>query len=325
MLRNAGYPGAIYPVNPRAAEVQGHPAFASIADLPEAPSLAVIAPNATLVPDAIEACAARGIRGVIVFSSGFAELGEAGEAAQARLREIAHRTGIRVRRDAARVAERAPAARIDGVLVAPMAGGGIELILGERRDPVFDPVVMAGFGGIFAEIVKDVAVRPAPVDVEEATATLRSLKAFPLLDGARSRPRADLAAAASAIAALSRFAVAHSDEVAEIEVNPLLVRADGRAPSRSMRSWCRIRRGTADDNPRAQLAACRSVRRRLPDGGARLAGTERAAAFPCGSRRLHGADGAGAEAMGSRAVSRRSRRYSGRPLIAGTGARWRSI
>src|SRR6185437_2801437 len=85
MLRNAGYPGTIYPVNPRAAEVQGFQAFASIADLPEAPDLAVIALNAAL-----------GIRGAVVFSSGFAELGEAGEAAQARLREIAHRTGIRV-------------------------------------------------------------------------------------------------------------------------------------------------------------------------------------------------------------------------------------
>ncbi|MBN9564128.1 MAG: acetate--CoA ligase family protein [Alphaproteobacteria bacterium] len=126
-----------------------------------------------------------------------------------------------------RVAERAPTARIDGVLVAPMAGGGTELILGATRDPVFGPVVMAGFGGIFAEIVKDVAVRPAPVDEDEALAMLRSLKAFPLLDGARNRPRADLAAAASAIAALSRFAVAHADEVAEIDVNPLLVRADG--------------------------------------------------------------------------------------------------
>jgi succinyl-CoA synthetase beta subunit len=126
-----------------------------------------------------------------------------------------------------RVAERAPAARIDGVLVAPMAGGGTELILGATRDPVFGPVVVAGFGGIFAEIVKDVAVRPAPVDEDEALAMLRSLKAFPLLDGARNRPRADLAAAASAIAALSRFAVAHADEVAEIDVNPLLVRADG--------------------------------------------------------------------------------------------------
>jgi hypothetical protein len=65
------------------------------------------------------------------------------------------------------------------------------------------------------------------VDEDEALAMLRSLKAFPLLDGARNRPRADLAAAASAIAALSRFAVAHADEVAEIDVNPLLVRADG--------------------------------------------------------------------------------------------------
>ena len=127
----------------------------------------------------------------------------------------------------ARVREKAPKARIDGILVTPMLKGGIEMILGAKRDPVFGPVVVVGLGGIFAEIIQDVAVRPAPVDEAEAMAMLRSLKAFPVLDGARGRAKADLKAAAGAIAALSRFAAAHADEVAEIDINPLLLLPEG--------------------------------------------------------------------------------------------------
>ncbi len=126
-----------------------------------------------------------------------------------------------------RVRGKAPKARIDGVLVSPMRRGGTEMILGAKRDPVFGPVVVVGLGGIFAEILEDVSVRPAPVDEAEAMDMLRSLKAFPVLDGARGRPRADLAAAASAIAALSRFAAAHTGQVAEIDINPLLLLPEG--------------------------------------------------------------------------------------------------
>ncbi|MBD9665376.1 acetate--CoA ligase family protein [Variovorax sp. VRV01] len=128
----------------------------------------------------------------------------------------------------ARVAQKAPGARIAGVLVAQMVQGGVELILGTKKDPVFGPMVMVGLGGIFAEIFKDVALQPAPVDEAQATAMLRSLKAFPLLDGARGRPKADVPAAAQAIAALSRFAVRHADSVSEIDINPLVVLEQGR-------------------------------------------------------------------------------------------------
>ncbi|WP_426954340.1 acetate--CoA ligase family protein [Muricoccus radiodurans] len=127
----------------------------------------------------------------------------------------------------ARVRAAAPAARIEGVLVSPMVRGGTEMILGTKRDPVFGPVVLVGLGGIFAEVIGDVAVRPAPVDEAEAAAMLRSLKAFPVLDGARGRPKADLPAAAHAIAALSRFAAQHAATVAEIDINPLLLRPEG--------------------------------------------------------------------------------------------------
>ena len=128
----------------------------------------------------------------------------------------------------ARVALKAPEARIAGVLVAQMVQGGVELILGTKKDPVFGPMVMVGLGGIFAEIFKDVALQPAPVDEAQATAMLRSLKAFALLDGARGRPKADVQAAAKAVAALSRFATRHAQNVSEIDINPLVVLEQGR-------------------------------------------------------------------------------------------------
>lgn len=126
-----------------------------------------------------------------------------------------------------RVAQKAPHARIAGVLVAQMAQGGVELILGTKKDPVFGPVVMVGLGGIFAEVLRDVALQIAPVTEQQATQMLRSLKAFPLLDGARGRAKADVVAAARAVAALSRFAAQHADVVAEIDVNPLVVMDQG--------------------------------------------------------------------------------------------------
>jgi acyl-CoA synthetase (NDP forming) len=121
----------------------------------------------------------------------------------------------------------APTARLDGVLVAPMLSGGVEMIAGISRDPVFGAVVMVGMGGIHAEILKDVAVQTAPVTEDEALQMIRSLRMFPLLDGARGQPKADLAAIARTVARLSEFACRHADGVAEIDLNPILVKPAG--------------------------------------------------------------------------------------------------
>jgi len=123
--------------------------------------------------------------------------------------------------------EHAPQARLDGVLVAPMVRDGVELIAGVSRDPVFGPVVMVGLGGIYAEILKDVAVQVAPVSEDEALRMIRGLKMFPLLDGARGQPKADVAAAARTVARLSEFACRHAADVAEIDMNPVLVKPQG--------------------------------------------------------------------------------------------------
>lgn len=123
--------------------------------------------------------------------------------------------------------QHAPQARLDGVLVAPMVRGGVELIAGVSRDPVFGPVVMVGMGGIYAEILKDVAVQVAPISEDEALRMIRSLKLFPLLDGARGQAKADVAAAARTVARLSEFACRHAADVAEIDMNPILVKPEG--------------------------------------------------------------------------------------------------
>ena len=109
--------------------------------------------------------------------------------------------------------------------MAPV-GDGLELIVGVRRDPRFGPVLLVGLGGVFAEVFGDVAVALAPVEPAEAERLLRSLRCAPLFDGARGRPRLDVAAAANAASALSQLA-ARAPWIAELEVNPLLVTADG--------------------------------------------------------------------------------------------------
>jgi acetyltransferase len=121
-----------------------------------------------------------------------------------------------------------PEAAIQGVLVSPMARKGFEIIIGTLVDPTFGPMVMTGLGGITTELFKDVIWRPAPLSASEATAMLAELKAAPLLDGFRGTAKADVAALSELIAQLSQFAALWRDEIAEIELNPVLVHPEGR-------------------------------------------------------------------------------------------------
>ena len=108
--------------------------------------------------------------------------------------------------------------------MAPV-GDGVELLVGAIWDARFGPVTLVALGGVFTEVLGDTAVALAPVDEPTARELLLSLRAAPLLQGARGRREVDLDAAASAVAALSRVAAAHP-EIAEIEVNPLLALPD---------------------------------------------------------------------------------------------------
>ncbi|AGW95044.1 MULTISPECIES: acetate--CoA ligase family protein [Cupriavidus] len=120
-----------------------------------------------------------------------------------------------------------PQARQRGVLVQKMAGGVCELIVGVTRDPVFGLAMTVGLGGIFTEIFHDVAHRLLPVDRDMAREMLASLRGYRLMTGFRGKPPADIDAAVAAIAGLSDAAMALGDGLAEMEVNPLLVREAG--------------------------------------------------------------------------------------------------
>jgi hypothetical protein len=121
------------------------------------------------------------------------------------------------------VARRAPLARIDGYLVSEMVCGGVEVIVGARRDPLFGPVILVGLGGVLVELFKDVSLRLAPVTPDTARDMLAELKALPLLTGYRGKPAADIAALAEAVAAVSRFAADNADTLESVEINPLVV------------------------------------------------------------------------------------------------------
>jgi acetate---CoA ligase (ADP-forming) subunit beta len=117
-------------------------------------------------------------------------------------------------------------ARIEGVLIVPMATGGVEVIAGMVRDPQFGPAVMFGLGGIFVEILKDVAFEIAPVSAEEAGRLIKSIKGYPLLAGARGSKPCDLESLGAVITGLSQLAL-ELDEVKEIDLNPVLARPEG--------------------------------------------------------------------------------------------------
>jgi acetyltransferase len=120
-----------------------------------------------------------------------------------------------------------PDAEIQGVLVGPMAKKGVEIIVGTMLDLTFGPMIMVGLGGITTELFRDVIYRPAPVSAAEVSAMLGALKAAPLLNGFRGAPKADVAALSQLIAQISLLAAQHASEIAEIEINPVLVHPEG--------------------------------------------------------------------------------------------------
>jgi acetyltransferase len=113
------------------------------------------------------------------------------------------------------------------VVVQRMVRGGLELIVGARRDPRFGPVVLVGLGGVFVEALGDVAVRPAPLTADDARDMIAELRSAAVLEGGRGRAPADVAAIVDALLALSHAILDAPEAVGEIEVNPLIVRGLG--------------------------------------------------------------------------------------------------
>jgi acetate---CoA ligase (ADP-forming) len=119
-----------------------------------------------------------------------------------------------------------PDARLDGILLQEMQPKLLELILGYRHDPLVGPTVLLGAGGIAAELVPDVSVRLAPVDLSQARRMISDVKVTALIRGYRGLPRGDCEGLAQAIVAVSQLACLTAVKVLEAEINPLFVQAE---------------------------------------------------------------------------------------------------
>jgi acyl-CoA synthetase (NDP forming) len=124
-------------------------------------------------------------------------------------------------------ATHAPDAEIRGVLVARQLSGGIECFMGIKQDPSFGPIAAFGLGGIFVEILNDVALRRCPFDLGAAREMILSIKAAAILQGARGKPPTDLDALAEMLSRLSHFAAGADDRLASMDLNPVLAMPEG--------------------------------------------------------------------------------------------------
>jgi len=175
---------------------------------------------------AVAACVEFGFPVVMkVLSPDIAHKSEIGGVLLDVMDEAAARAGFATLLDRARTA--APAARVEGVLVARQLRGGVECIMGVVRDPVFGPMAIFGLGGIFVEVLKDVVFQRCPFGVAVAERMIRSIRAAPLLTGARGRGPMDIAALAAMLSQLSVFADRAGPGLVSVELNPVLAMAEG--------------------------------------------------------------------------------------------------
>jgi succinyl-CoA synthetase beta subunit len=119
-----------------------------------------------------------------------------------------------------------PDATVDGVLVTPMRGSGVELLAGVTVDPTFGPVLAVGLGGVWVEVLKDTSLRVLSVDADEVKRMLGELRGGALLRGARGSKPANLEAVAAVIAGIGRTALSLGGALRALEVNPLWVNGD---------------------------------------------------------------------------------------------------
>lgn len=123
----------------------------------------------------------------------------------------------------ATVRRRAPAARVEGLLVSPMRPDGLDLLVGVVRDPDWGCVLAVGLGGVWTEVLRDVRRVALPASPDAIRAALLGLRAAPLLTGARGSTPVDLDAVVTVVARIGELALALGDKLATIEVNPLRV------------------------------------------------------------------------------------------------------
>jgi acyl-CoA synthetase (NDP forming) len=126
----------------------------------------------------------------------------------------------------AAVREKKPAAKIEGVSVQQMARPGVEVIIGMAEDAQFGPFLMFGLGGIWVEVLKDVAFRIVPVTRRDAAEMVREIKGFALLNGYRGQEPVDVDYLEKLIVKVSDF-IEKNPQIKELDINPLIAYKDG--------------------------------------------------------------------------------------------------
>jgi len=120
------------------------------------------------------------------------------------------------------------AAQINGVLVQEMIHGGLEVIVGMTQDSQWGPTIVFGLGGILVEVLKDIAMRVAPLTRFDVAEMMKELKGAKILQGFRGQPPADIAAVIDIALRFSRLCLDLKDDIAEIDINPLMVFENGK-------------------------------------------------------------------------------------------------
>ena len=186
-------------------------------------------PREQLVTSAAGAVRAAGVVGYPVVLKGSAP--EVAHKTELGLVQVGLTSASQVR-DAFRIlTENARAAgitRLEGVLVCQMVEAGVEMVLGVNQDPTFGPTVTVGMGGIFVEVLADTTVRVPPFSCPDVRAMLRELRCWPLLEGVRGGPPMDVDALVEAVMRVQRMAMELGDDLAELDINPLMVLERGK-------------------------------------------------------------------------------------------------
>jgi acetyltransferase len=117
-------------------------------------------------------------------------------------------------------------ARVEGMLLTPMADRGTEVIIGVTRDAQYGPVILFGLGGVFVEVISDVVFRALPITLDDAREMIGDLRYAAMLDGTRGAEPVNREALADLLLRVSRIAQLHP-QIAEIDLNPVIARADG--------------------------------------------------------------------------------------------------